>query len=151
PKNLINSFEIAKEPVFKNLPVYPSARLLTLLLTLKSPLLGPRISPAVLITAAIAVLAAAWWIYATHSPDQKAGIQVVEEKPDLAYVDFYAAMSSPAPTQQLNELAQTIQVFYGLPGWQARAIRSEGSRYHIQLERLGGSLQWLTRWAEQQN
>lgn len=153
PKNLINSFAEIKEPVFKNLPILASAQLLTLMLAIKSPLLGSRISPTMIALGSAAVLAVVWWVYTVHPPTHQKVVmtQVVAQKPDLSYVDFYAAMKSPAPEQQLDELAQTIQIFYGLPGWQAANIRYEGSTYRIQMSRLGGSLQWLTKWAAAQN
>lgn len=153
PKNLINSFEEIKEPVFKNLPALASAQLLTLMLSLKSPLLGPKISPVMVALGSAAVLAVVWWIYAMHPPAPERVVvnQTVAQKPDLSYVDFYAAMKSPAPQEQINELAQTIQIFYGLPGWQAADLHYDGSVYHVQMSRQGGSLQWLTKWAAGQN
>ena len=100
--------------------------------------------------ASAAVLFAVWWVYAISPPTPK---QVAMQKttlaqqPDLSYIDFYTAMKTPAPDQQFNELAQTMQTFYGLPGWQLRDIRYDDGQYRIQLTRQGGTLQWLTEWA----
>lgn len=148
PRNLVSSFEIAKQPVFKNLPVLPSARLLTLLLALKSPLLGPRISPAMLTAAAAVILAVVWWIYAVIPPNHEEVVveKVAVQQPDQAFMDFYAAMRSPIPAQQLAELASIIPVFYALPGWEVATVNYDGSRYRMQMNRQGGSLQWLTQW-----
>ncbi len=38
-----------------------------------------------------------------------------------------------------------------MPGWQASTIAYDGLQYHIQLERMGGALEWLTQWAVNQN
>jgi hypothetical protein len=153
PKNLVNSFEIAKEPVFKNLPVSPSVQLLTLIMALKTPLLGSRISPLAVGVSTLAILAVVWWIYAVIPPKQEAPVMSnkVAEKVDLAYIDFYSAMKSPSPDQQLNELAHTVQALYALPGWEAANIRYDNSQYHVRLDRQGGSLRWLTQWADDQN
>ena len=152
-KNLVNSFEELKEPVFKNLPVLASAQLLTLLLALKSPLLGSRISPTMIAVVSAAVLVVVWWVYAVNPPTTKAVTvqNVVAEHPDLSYVDFYAAMKTPAPEQQLAELAQMVKIFYGLPGWQPSGIRYTGNQYNIQMDRQGGALQWLTQWVSAQH
>ena len=153
PKNLISSFEIAKEPVFKNLPVSPNIRLLTLLLALKSPLLGSRISSLAIGVATLAVLGVVWWIYTVSPPTREAPLapKNMAQKVDMAYMDFYAAMRSPSPGEQLDELAHTLEAFYALPGWAAANIRSDGNQYHVLLERHGGSLQWLTQWANVEN
>ncbi len=60
-------------------------------------------------------------------------------------------MNTPAPEQQLEEFAQIIQTFYGLPGWQAADIRYDGNQYQVQLNRQGGAMQWLTQWASAEN
>lgn len=152
PKNLVTQFEESHESVFKNLPVLPSARLLTLLLAIKSPLLGSRFSPAIVMAASALVLLLAWGIYAVSPHSHKPVItKVIAQQPNLAFVDFYAAMNTPAPKLQLREFAKVIQTFYGLPGWQAADIRYEGNGFQVQLNRLGGTLQWLTQWAETQN
>ncbi len=153
PKNLISTFEVVAGPIFKNLPKLPSTQLLTLLLALKLPLLGSRISPAMIAVSAAVVLAIVGWIYVMSPPSnsQVVSQKVVVQKPDLNYIDFYSAMKTPAPEQQLDELAQTVQIFYGLPGWQAGDIRYDGHQYHVQLTRQGGTLQWLMQWAAEQH
>ena len=119
PKNLVNSFELAKEPVFNNLPTLASTRLLSLQLALESSLLGSKIPTAVIATVAILFLATIWWVYTMISPQKKAiaPTQFVEQ-PNLAFVDFYNAMKTPPPDQQFKELAEMIMTFYTLPGWQ---------------------------------
>jgi hypothetical protein len=152
PKNLVSSFEIAKEPVFKNLPILNDARLLTLLLALKSPLLGAKVQPIAIIGGVVTLLAVIWWFYPTASLNEKTGINnLLAQQPNLAYLDFYTAMKSPTPQQQLKELTQTIQAFYDLPGWQASNITYSSNQYRIQLNRDGGNLQWLEKWAAGQH
>jgi len=152
PKNIVQSFEVIKGQVFKSLPVLTNARLETLLLALKSRLLGSRISPTIIASSSALILSVVWWIYAVTPPREEVVIHKQEApKADLAYLDFYRALKTPAPNQQLTELAQTIQKFYTLPGWQASTIAYDGLQYHIQLERMGGALEWLTQWAVNQN
>ncbi len=114
-----------------------------MLLALKSPLLGSRISSLAIGVATLAVLGVVWWIYAVSPPTWEAPLapKKVAQKADLdvAYMDFYAAMSSPSPGEQLDELAHTLEGFYALPGWAAANIRSDGNQYRVQLERQGGS------------
>lgn len=152
PKHLVGSFEMAQESILKRLPVLPTARLLTLLLALRSPLLGSKISPALMATGVATLLAVVWWIYAMSPSTENVPVQkIVAEEPDVAYVDFYAAMQTPAPEQQLNELAKTVVGFYALPGWQPDTILYNGSQYQIQLDRQGGALQWLADWTAAQH
>jgi hypothetical protein len=151
PKNLVTSFEIAKEPVFKSLPVYKQVRLLTLPIALKSPLLGHRISPAILGGGIAVILAVIWWIYYVYPAERQAVSlpQLVAQLPDEAYASFYTAMKTPAPEQQLIELARITQSFYSLPGWQAGEIRYDDGQYRVKLIRQGGTLNWLNHWVYQ--
>ncbi len=150
PKNLVSSFEIANGPVFKNLPVYPQARILTLLMALKSPLLGPRVSPAIVGGGIATILAVVWWAYYVYPTNQAVSLpQLVTQLPDEAYANFYTAMKTPAPDQQLHELAHITQSFYSLPGWQAGEIRYGDNQYRVKLIRQGGTLNWLTQWVSQ--
>lgn len=152
PKNLVSSFEITKEPVFKNLPVYQHARVLTLLMALKSPLLGPRVSPAIVGGVIAALLAVVWWAYYIYPANQAVSLPpLVAQLPDQAYIHFYTAMKTPAPEQQLVELAHITQSFYNLPGWQAGDIRYDEGQYRVRLIRQGGTLNWLTQWVAQHN
>ncbi|MBS0349627.1 MAG: hypothetical protein JSR33_00330 [Proteobacteria bacterium] len=153
PKNLVAAFETVNDPVFKNLPKLESAQLMTLLLTLKSPLLGSRVPSTAIAVLGAALLAILAWIYVIHPPfhPKAAPKKIVVQQPDINYVDYYAAMKTPTPEQQLNELAQTIQMFYGLPGWQPNDIHYDGSQYRVQMNRQGGTLKWLMGWATGQH
>jgi hypothetical protein len=154
PKNLVSSFEIAKEPVLKNLPILPTARLLTLTLALKSSLLGSRMTPTMIAVSTLVILAVIGWIYVINPPvSQPVAINTTaaQEQVDNGYLDFYAAMHSPSPVQQINELVQTIQTVAALPGWPVDTVTYTGNQYQIALNRQGGALQWLTQWVKHQN
>lgn len=146
PKNLVSSFEVYKEPVYKNLLAQVTWRLLTLPLALKSPLLGARI-PIGMVVAGVAILiSGVWWVYYLSSPTQPEVQKITAQKNDNSYTDFYVAMRTPPPSEQLSELAKTIEKFYGLPGWQVSGVKYAAEQYNIQLAREGGTLEWLTQW-----
>ena len=148
PKNIVSSFEIAKEPIYKSLPAIDTWRLLTLPLALKSPLLGSRVPVKVIALGVAIVIAGAWWVYKISEDSSSMIIpKATAQKPDNSYTDFYSAMRTPMPSLQLNELAQTIEKFYALPGWQTGQVRYDSGQYRIELDRQGGTIQWLTQWA----
>ncbi len=148
PKNLVESFENLTVSVYAQLPVLQSCRLLSLPLALKSPLLGTKI-PTIAIASIIAVLVVgAWWLVASKPIPKVAAEKPAAHNADNSYTDFYNAMHTPSPLKQLSELIQTVEQFYGLPGWQADGINYNGGQYHVQLIRQGGTVQWIMQWAD---
>ncbi len=150
-----SSFEVSKESILKQLPILNTCRLSTLSLTLKSPLLGSRFTPLTLAAATIVFLGVVWGLYIyLNKPEPQVTTpqsQAINQQ-DNSYTDFYSSLNSPAPSEQMEELAQNILRLYNLPsGWQPGEMHFENKNYQFGLIRQGGSVQEMQNWARNHN
>lgn len=154
-KGFASSFEAIRDSVIKQLPVLNTCRLSTLALALKSPLLGSRITPLNLAAATIVFLCIIWGAYFyLKKPETPATLPQPQalNQTDNSYTEFYASLNSPAPSEQMEFVAQNFLRLYNLPmGWEAGELHLNNNNYRFSLIRQGGNIEEMQAWATQHN
>lgn len=144
----VKSFTILQQPVFKTLPVDDSLQLKPLEFALRFQKIVNK-TPLIIIGVIALLLLAGWWYLHQRSkaPPPQATPQVNVDP----YFAYRSALRSPAPQKQIAELSSLVTILYGLPGWQATGVTFTGSNYTIQLNSLGGTVEFLNRWVRTRN
>ena len=142
--HLLKSFTRIPQAIFPNLQANKQFQLQPLELALSAQHLGKR-SPASLAAFAVLLLFVAgmvWHFYhRQHIPEPTA-----QEDPLQQY---YAALSTPAPNQQVNEMINVLGFVYDIPGWKISRLNSTGGSYTVLLNSTGGTVQMLQQWADE--
>lgn len=153
-KSQIKSFTTLESSVFQNLIPDPNLQLQPLEFALRAQRWG-GFSPLTLLIVGIVILAIiiGWWYQ--HLAKQKPAVQPTEPTaqppPVNPYAAYQAALMTPAPDEQLAELAMLTGLVYNIRGWNASGVTFNGSLYTIQLNSLGGTITLLNEWAQNHN
>ncbi|WP_423063114.1 hypothetical protein [Candidiatus Paracoxiella cheracis] len=134
PADLVASFETLEDPLFPRLPTLASFQLLPLAVALKSEHLTSHLTSISMLGVIVVIGFLCWWIL---SPTKL-----------VIHTRAEQVLPYPAPEKQLDELVQTIQILYGLPGWKASTITFYNNDYKITVESNGGNLEALNTWAK---
>lgn len=146
----IKSFTVLQQPVFRTLPVDESLQLQPLEFALRTQKIVKK-PPYALIAIIILLALAGWWYIHQRSKAPAVPTQPVTKAPIDPYFAYKASLTSPAPQKQITEMAMLITILYGLPGWQATGVTFAGSDYTIQLNSLGGTIEYLNQWTNKRN
>ncbi|HYF98056.1 MAG TPA: hypothetical protein VD770_03665 [Coxiellaceae bacterium] len=149
PEASVLSFAILEEPVFPRLVVSDAFRLLPVPLALKSaqvtqiPPMVWSIAASVLAIIVIAVIVHKYRV-AAEIPKLTA---VITAAPKVyPYQAYYAALSTPAPAQILQELASIANTLNFIPGWSVNQLSYSNAQYQVQLQGGGASIRLLDEW-----
>lgn len=150
----IKSFTILESSVFQNLTPDPALQLQPLEFALRAQRVG-GFSPLTLFIVGLIVIIIiiGWWYQhrAKPIPVVKPAPTVTQAPPVDPYAGYQAALMTPAPEQQLAELATLVGLVYNIHGWNASGVTFNGSLYTIQLNSMGGTITLLNQWAKNHN
>ncbi|KPJ67977.1 MAG: hypothetical protein AMJ43_00740 [Coxiella sp. DG_40] len=149
----VNSFKVLEEPLLSKLSVYEEAQLQPLKLALTSPCLGKsKFIPIVISVAIIVAVSIACHIYGSVPSETFSNMKLVGSRPPVnPYHEYYEALATPQPQQQLIEFVLVTRSAYTLPGWKINNVSYNDNRYTIQLASTGGSIASVQSWAELNN
>ncbi len=149
----VNSFKVLEEPLLSKLTVYEEAQLQPLKLALTSPCLGKsKFVPIIIAAAIIIAIFIACHLYRSTPHIALADINLVDLKPPVnPYLQYYQALATPQPQQQLIEFALMTRSAYTLPGWKIDNVSYNDNHYTIQLSSTGGSIASVQSWSELNN
>lgn len=146
PKELLSALETLDEPLLSRLPTLRTLQLLPLPLALRTERLTHRTLPiATMAVLILMVVSGIWSLF----PKPHATPPITTQAAIDPYDDYYRALSTPSPNQQLAELTQTINRLYALPGWTVTTIHFDGLQYQMTVSSEGGNLESLRTWAKQ--
>lgn len=150
PSN-IKSFTQLDKPVFKNLQVDDSLQLQPLEFALRAQKVGKRYNSLIILFFIGLLLATGIWYHFFHrqTPPPQAVVTPQPQAPVDPYQGYKAALMTPAPEKQFDEIAATIALAFGIPGWQPTKVTFRNTKYTIQLSSLGGSVIVLNQWAKE--
>ncbi len=145
PTESVQSFELLDAPLLPRLPLVRGLQLLPLPLALKAEhLTNQNISITIVLLAAVLIFGIGYWIF---SPSKITSIQPQTKSLANIYQAYDAALMTPSPGKQLQELYNLVLTTYSLPGWQAIKITFSDNKYQITVTSLGGDFEALTTWA----
>jgi hypothetical protein len=152
-KRNVNSFKILEEPLLSKLSVYEEAQLQPLKLALNSLYLGKsKFIHVIIIAAIIIAVFVTYHIYRSVPGVALADINLVNFKPPVnPFRQYYQALATPQPQQQLIEFILMTRSVHTLPGWKIDNVSYGDSRYTIKLSSSGGSITSLQSWAQLNN
>lgn len=145
PPELVSSFETLDQPLFPRLPALRSLQLLPLPLALKAEHLSSKSNRIGITIGIVALGLLAWTLFPSEHKATRPKTRTSAVDP---YQRYYAALSTPSPTEQLNELAHSLNTLSLIPGWQVDRILFNGKRYHITVTSYGGTLRMLKEWGD---
>ncbi|HLD16812.1 MAG TPA: hypothetical protein VJB02_03755 [Coxiellaceae bacterium] len=89
-----------------------------------------------------------WWLW-ERSDSAASAVATQTTTVESPYLAYNRAMMTPAPYQQLSELAEKLETLYFAPGWEVNKLWFDGSNYKVVLQQKNGTVQALRTWAEQ--
>lgn len=149
----VNSFNKLDEPLLTKLPVYEEAQLQPLDLALTSPHLGKsKVVPIIIGCAIILAIFIAWRIYKAAPEEIISDITLA--KPEaivMPYEQYYQALTTPAPQDQIVKMILLTQITHNFPGWKLNTMTYDGVNYTFQFASNGGSIVQAQAWAKINN
>jgi hypothetical protein len=145
----IQSFNLLAEPLFPVLPAHDNLKLLPLEQAIKIQNIDKSLSPTVLVAIVAVFAVILYWLLAGKKPEPVVIPQVTYEQPVVQPQQIQAQqLQGPSPQQQLEKLADTITLLYGLNGWIPSGITFDGASIAVQLQSIGGGASMLLDWAK---
>ncbi len=150
PSASVLSFAVLEEALFPRLVAHDDFRLQPIALALKAAQLT-RQSPVAwgLGLVLVVVIFAAIMVHHSRVKSLIPVVKPVELPKVYPYQEYYKALSTPAPSQIVQELALLTHQLNFVPAWNVSLISYNGAQYQIQMNSQGGSLVSLDRWAAQ--
>jgi hypothetical protein len=147
----VTSFNKLDEPLLPKLPIYEETQLQPLGLALTSPYLGKsKLWPIILGSILVIVIVMAWHIY--KAVPEVPTIKLPRAVPMIApYEQYYKALETPAPQDQIAGMIIVTQMAHNFPGWKLNNISYDGTNYILQFTINGGSIVQAQAWAKQNN
>jgi hypothetical protein len=147
----VQAFNILTEPLFPKLPVNDNLKLLSVDQAIKAQHLDKGLSPALIVAGLLVAGIVLYWLLPTKEqpvqPTVEAPVEQVIEPTNLQA----QLLHGPSPVQNLQRIADIIDILRHLIGWQAAAIDFDGSdTINIRLQSIGGSATMLLQWAKAQ-
>ncbi len=145
----VKLFQTLNESVFQRVRVDDSLQLQPLEFILRSLRFGIPSSLWITIISIVVIIALAW-LFQNHRVKTRPTVTPVVQPtapPADPYAIYRSTLTSPSPVKQIAELATVAGLVATIPGWQPTGVTFNGSTYTIQLNSMGGSVQWLNRWA----
>lgn len=151
----IKLFQVLNESVFQRVKVDDSLQLEPLEFVLRGLRFGIPPSLWIAIASIVLIILLAWWFQGHRAKPKSAVITpTVTQAPSAPvdpYLNYRNSLMSPSPAKQIAELATVAGLVSTIPGWQPTGVTFNGSTYTIRLNSMGGSVQWLNRWANARN
>lgn len=151
-KEQIKSFTFLEQSLFNTIVIRDDLQLKPLEFVLHTQKIGKSsiLLPAIL-TTALFVIAIAWFYAHVTKPKLPKPVLATPQYAVNPYLAYQMSYISPDPEIQLNELATSIAMLYGMPGWQVTGVTFNGSNYTIQTNPLGGTISYLNQWTKDRN
>lgn len=148
----VKSFTQLDKPVFKNLSVDDSLQLQPLEFALRAQKVGKRYNALIILCVVALLLASGIWYHFFYKPAPPPPVVKPQTKETVdPYIGYKSALMTPAPEKQFDEIAATVALAFGIPGWQPTQVTFNNANYTIQLSSLGGSVIVLNQWAREHN
>jgi len=152
-EEFVNSFEILKAPVFPKLPSEADFELLPIANAMDELPLGNQKQIIIAALAIVIVIGLGWYFFKAEPPpvgvkDEVTSTPTIQKR---AFEDYQKALTTPAPYDIFNELAVDLRQLFTLPGWVPTNIVYKDSKFTVELESIGGTLDILLAWARQNN
>lgn len=150
----VNSFHKLDEPLLAKLPIYEEAQLQPLELALKSPYLGKSKIPLIILAAILAIVfIITWRVYKSIHKEVLQEIILPIAAPVIIqpYADYYGALETPVPQDQIVNTIMITQIAHNFPGWKLNSVVYDRANYTLQFSMDGGSIIQVQDWAQKNN
>lgn len=140
----VKSFTVLDKPVFPTLPLLKIYQLQLVDPVLKAHGIG--VFPTRQVITTIIILALLWMTYSYWSSHRKpAPVPFYTENP---YQGYNAALNSPAPDEQINQIQSFISLLLTMPGWTGNKISFDNNVVTANVKSGGGKIEDLMNWAQ---
>jgi len=137
----VKSFTVLDSPVFPNLPLLKVYQLQLVENVLKAQGIG--VFPARQLLTFIIAVGALWLVWSYFTSREAPPPAAPSVNP---YDDYYTALSSPDPKDEVKQVLNQLSEFATLPGWKTKSIHYEKGEVTAVVVSNGGTLERLFDW-----
>jgi len=142
----VRSFTVLDAPVFPTLKGVKALQLQLIDSVLKSQGIG--VFPVQKLIWVLVTIVLLWFLYQYLSSEQqqivpRAFVDVVNP-----YQEYYQSLTSPDPSDVINELTTRLNQLYSIPGWQPTELTYSAGIVSAKVISLGGKLNILHDWSQ---
>ncbi len=144
----VKSFEVLTEPVFPTLPTNKIFQLRLVDSVLKTQGIG--VFPLKKVLVGLVILGLIWtgFTYFTMHREEIPVAFVSAVNPLQLYI---SSMTSPAPANEIREIAESIRKLYAIPGWYPTEAMYNGGIIRVNVKSSGIKTSMLYQWARDNN
>lgn len=143
--NAVKSFTVLDNPVFQSLPLLKIYQLQLVEQVLRAQGIGVfPIRPLIIGMVALGLL---WFMYSYYQAHKEVIKPIIVQVDP--YQDFYLALQTPSPADELNGVADGIKFLLTIPGWRPKVVVYSNGTLTAALDSKGAKTSILYDWAEQ--
>lgn len=141
----VNSFTILEDPVFNTLPLLKAYQFMLVEPALKAAGVGafPVLQLAMILAGVVVA-----WVAISFITAEKKETKVVEVMEKNPLEEFVQKLQQPAPVDIINEIAATYKLSNSITGWYPIKLNYIGKAVSIEMQSIGGTMEFLQQWAE---
>lgn len=140
----VKSFAVLDKPVFPTLPLLKIYQLQLVDVVLKSQGIG--VLPIRQLLLGIVFLGLLYFLYSWFT-SVKPEVPLLPSTQANPYQGYLAALTSPAPAQEINNFLGRFSILYTMPGWTPAKVEYAKGILTAAVKSNGGRIEQLTAWA----